>query len=103
MAQTPSRKGKFFTINCHERLKHSPTRISVGRARISAFQASGSVGGEILTGGGEAEVWVLRASANSGKDESGCHSLLPSSWTRLRALSRPSKIQRRISSALTGP
>jgi hypothetical protein len=64
---------------------------------LDARDATADGGGAI--GGGTA----FSSEANSENEPSGFHSGLPSACTSVWALARLSAIQRRISSALTGP
>src|ERR1700690_4637156 len=62
-------------------------------ARAATAEGGGAIGGSA----------GFNPAANSAKDPSGFHSWEPSICTRVWALTRWSAIQRRISSAFTGP
>src|SRR5208283_1201755 len=81
------------------RIPHTPAAILL-EARGSLWLAvgNGPTGDGVKATGGD-----FASAANSGKETSGFHSWLPSSWTRVWALTRFSPSQRLICSALTGP
>src|SRR5450759_386718 len=84
-------KPKFSASKFHDCDRHAPIFNSGCRARISSGVVAANPPAE--TGGGvDGSACRLNISANSGTADNGFHSPLPTSWTRLCALARPSEI-----------
>src|SRR5262245_17805198 len=99
----PNSRPALAVKRFHDCARQRPTCTCAGRARISAVKASVLTGKTPAVTGGVGAVGRASASANSGKADAGFHSGLPSAWICVCALILPSAIQRRSSSALTGP